>query len=221
MLRLDFGALFGGLVGSSEENTRKAIQTAEAVAPCVLWLDELEKGLGGVSEGSTDSGTSQRVFGTILNWLQEKTAPVFIVATANNVNALPPELLRKGRFDEIFFVDLPTEIERREITMVMGKRYGVNINSAEIAVVTYGFSGSEIEEAVKSAMYLAFSDGRRPVTTEDVIREVMVTTPLSKTMEERLEGLRRWAKGRARRASRAEPMGKGNSAAKRGRRIID
>lgn len=114
LLRLDVGKVFQGLVGSSEDNIRKAIATAEAVAPCVLWIDEIEKGLSGIqSSGSTDGGVTSRIFSTILTWMQEKTSPVFVVATANNINQLPPKLLRKGRFDEIFFVDLPSKEERK------------------------------------------------------------------------------------------------------------
>lgn len=129
LLRLDIGKVFQGLVGSSEDNIRKAITTAEAVAPCVLWIDEIEKGLSGVqSSGVTDGGVTSRIFSTILTWMQEKTSPVFVVATANNINLLPPELLRKGRFDEIFFVDLPNEEERKKILkFILRKRIRIHI----------------------------------------------------------------------------------------------
>lgn len=127
LLRLDIGKVYQGLVGSSEDNIRKAIATAEAVAPCVLWIDEIEKGLNGVqSSGSTDGGVTSRIFSTILTWMQEKASPVFVVATANNINLLPPELLRKGRFDEIFFVDLPSQKERENIFSIHLEKKGQN-----------------------------------------------------------------------------------------------
>ena len=166
LLKLDMGRIFGGVVGSSEENMRKAIHTAEAVAPSILWVDEIEKGFAG-TKSDGDSGTSARVFGTFLTWMQDKTAPVFVVATANDISSIPPELLRKGRFDEIFFVDLPTAREREKIFYLhLCKRlkdspvhHEVDPDlgiCGELAAQSEGFSGAEIEQAVISALYEAF-----------------------------------------------------------------
>ena len=159
LLRLDVGKVFQGIVGSSEDNIRKAIATAEAVAPCVLWIDEIEKGLSGVqSSGATDGGVTSRIFSTILTWMQEKTAPVFVVATANNINQLPPELLRKGRFDEIFFVDLPEKAEREKIFSIHLKKNGKDPSLYALDVLAEqanNFNGAEIEECIKEAMFSA------------------------------------------------------------------
>lgn len=167
LLRLDVGKIFSGVVGSSEENMRRAIQTAEAIEPCVLWIDEVEKGFGGASSSSGDSGTSSRVFGTFLTWMQEKSKAVFVVATANNIAALPPEMMRKGRFDEIFFVDLPTYIERKEILKLHLARRLKNpevigdfvVNDSilsQMAKTTEGFVGAELEQVVISGLFEAF-----------------------------------------------------------------
>jgi SpoVK/Ycf46/Vps4 family AAA+-type ATPase len=204
LLRLDVGKVFGSLVGSSEENMRRAIKTAEAVAPAILWLDELEKGFSGTkSSGSSDGGTTARVFATFLTWLQEKTSPVFVIATANDVSQLPPELLRKGRFDEIFFVDLPNRHERREIlTIQLGKRKRnvADFDLDRLVQATTGFSGSELEEAVVTAMYEAF-DSQQPLQTDHLVHACKEVIPLSQTMRERLAEMREWSKSRARRAS--------------------
>jgi SpoVK/Ycf46/Vps4 family AAA+-type ATPase len=205
ILRLDVGKVFAGLVGSSEENMRKAIRTAEAVAPAILWLDELEKGFSGTqSSGVSDGGTTARVFGSFVTWLQEKTSPVFVIATANNVSLLPPELLRKGRFDEIFFVDLPTLEERESIIRIhLEKRdrdpeaFGLT----ELAAYSEGFSGAELEQAIVSALYDAFDEGARSLTTADVRASFEETVPLSQTMSEEIAELREWASRRARPAS--------------------
>ncbi len=182
LLRLDVGRIFAGLVGSSEENMRQAIRMAETVSPCVLWLDEIEKGLAGVqSSGMADAGVTARVFATLNTWMQEKTKPVFLVATANDITQLPPELLRKGRFDEIFFVDLPTEEERREIFAIhlrKRKRDPDQFALDRLAVASKGFSGAEVEQAVISGMYFAFEQDRE-VTTEDILTAVKQTVPLS------------------------------------------
>jgi len=202
LLKLDMGRIFGSLVGQSEENIRKAIRIAEGVSPCVLWLDELEKAFGGLNS-SGDSGTSQRVFATFLSWMQEKTKPVFLVATANDVSKLPPELLRKGRFDEIFFIDLPTEIERQEIFGIhieKRKRKLENFDISALAAKTDGFSGAEIEQVVIGALYTAF-DQDREITTEDMLNEANTQVPLSRMMAEDVEALREWAKLRARPSS--------------------
>jgi ATP-dependent 26S proteasome regulatory subunit len=208
LLRMDVGKIFGGIVGQSEENIRKAIRVAESTAPNVVWIDELEKGFAGTqSSGISDGGTTARVFGTFIAWLQDKTAPCFVVATANDVTALPPELLRKGRFDEIFFVDLPGEEERGEIFAIhlrKRKRDPANFDLAALAQATAGYSGAEIEQAVISALYDAF-DVERDVTTEDILAVAKESIPLSMTMKERIDLLRLWAKSRARPASSAEP----------------
>lgn len=207
LLRLDMGRVFSGLVGSSENNVRQAIATCEAVAPCILWVDEIEKGLSGTqSSGASDGGTTSRVFGTLLTWMQEKTSPVFVLATANDVSQLPPEFLRKGRFDEIFFVDLPTAPERREILDIQLKRFGWEIESLDAGMLIEkmsGFSGAEIEQVLVSARYAAF--GRGGVLTQaDMMEAAGETVPLSKTMADRIEALRSWARHRARPASKVE-----------------
>lgn len=204
LLRLDAGKLFGSLVGQSEAQTRSAIEAAEACAPCVLWIDEIEKGLAG-ARGGGDSGTSQRVFGTMLTWLQEKIKPVLVVATANRIADLPPELLRKGRFDEIFFVDLPTRSEREDIARIHLARRGRDkkVSAAEIAVATEGFAGAEIEQAVIEGMFGAYAEGRE-LQIADVLAAARGTVPLSRTMGEEIRGLRAWAQGRAKMATAPE-----------------
>lgn len=207
LLRLDVGKIFGQFVGQSEAQIRQVIQAAEACAPCILWVDEIEKGFAG-SSGGGDSGTSQRVFASFLTWLQEKTAPVFIVATANDVSALPPELLRKGRFDEIFFVDLPTKKERVEIVKIHLTRHGRNWKKflySEIADVMEGFSGAEIEQAIIDGLFTAFSQDRE-ITSEDIIESARATIPISKTMETQIKALKSWAAGRARMASKVNAV---------------
>lgn len=207
LLRLDIGKVFAGLVGASEENMRKALRVAESVAPCVLWLDELEKGLSGIqSSGASDGGTTSRVFSTFLTWLQEKTVPVFVVSTANQVEVLPPELLRKGRFDEIFFIDLPAAAEREEIFRIhlrKRKRKPEDFDLAELARATPGFSGAEIEQLVVEALYDAFDAGT-DLTTDLLVRAARATVPLSMTMREKIAYLRDWASTRARPASSVE-----------------
>ncbi|MEE1939991.1 AAA family ATPase [Streptomyces sp. TRM 70361] len=202
LLRLDVGALFGSLVGESEERVRRALRLAETVSPCVLWIDEVEKAL---AAGGHDGGTSQRVFGTVLTWMQEKTAPVFVVATANDVSALPPETLRRGRFDEVFFLDLPTEAERREIITVHLRKRGRNpelFDVYRLARDCDGFVGAELEQVVVDAMYEAFSDGERDITTGDIARAAARTVPLSRSQREVIEDLRAWLReGRAQSAS--------------------
>jgi len=204
LLRFDVGRMFSSLVGSSEENMRQALQIAETVAPCILWCDEIDKALAGVAGSSgSDGGTAARVFGTLLTWLSEKTAPVFLAATANNISHLPPELLRKGRVDEIFFVDLPNEPERRQIFQIHLARRGRDpreFDLAELARASEGFNGAEIEESIVSALFDAFSQQIK-LNTETVLANVRETVPLSQTMSEDIERLRSWAHGRARRAS--------------------
>lgn len=201
LLRLDAGALFGPLVGESEERTRRALRITETVAPCVLWVDEMEKAF---AFGYGDAGTSQRVFSTILTWMQEKTAPVFVVATANNIANLPPELLRKGRFDEIFFLDLPTFEERREIISVhlqKRRRLPQDYDLDRLANESEGYTGAEIEQAIVDAMYEAFNE-KREFTTHDLSRAMKRQVPLSVSQRETIEALRNWLReGRARSAS--------------------
>ncbi|CCY25580.1 aAA ATPase central domain protein [Brachyspira sp. CAG:484] len=205
LLRLDVGKIFSGLVGSSEENMRKAIQTAEAVAPSILWIDEIEKGFGG-NGGERDGGTATRVFGTFLTWMSEKTKPVFVIATANNINALPSEMLRKGRFDEIFFVDLPTNAERKVIFKLhLEKRLKGSISKNfaitddllnRLSETTEGFVGAEIEQVVISALFEAFSENRS-LQEEDLYKVIKNTVPLSTTQSEQILAIREWANERA------------------------
>ncbi|MGN1153115.1 MAG: AAA family ATPase [Candidatus Gastranaerophilaceae bacterium] len=206
LLRLDVGKIFSGLVGSSEENMRKAIQTAEAVAPSILWIDEIEKGFGGSSGGEMDGGTTSRVFGTFLTWMNEKTKPVFVIATANNTHRLPSEMLRKGRFDEIFFVDLPTVNERKIIFKLHLEKRLKGSKSKDFVVtddllnklanVTEGFGGSEIEQVVISALFEAFSENRI-LETDDLFKVIKNTVPLSTTQSEQILAIREWANERA------------------------
>ncbi|HEY7724165.1 MAG TPA: AAA family ATPase [Anaeromyxobacteraceae bacterium] len=208
LLRLDMGRIFSGLVGSSEENLRRAIRVAESVAPAVLWVDEIEKALSGVaSSGQSDGGVTARVFGALLTWLQEKTAPVFVVATANRIELLPPELLRKGRFDEIFFIDLPATAERKEIFEIHLARRGRQpeaFDPGRLAQLAEGFSGAEIEQAVISALYDAFAEPNE-VQGRHVERAVRESVPLAATMREEIARLRDWARTRTRPASAQEP----------------
>lgn len=214
LLRLDVGKIFAGIVGSSEENMRRAIQTAEAIAPCVLWIDEIEKGFSGASGPSGDSGTSSRIFGTFLTWMQEKTKPVFVVATANNISSLPPEMMRKGRFDEIFFVDLPTCIERKEILKlhfnrrlkhpdVIGDFVVDDCILEKMADATEGFVGAEIEQIVINGLFEAFYENRS-VKLQDFERARELTVPLSVTQAEHIQRLRAWADVRAVAATQRE-----------------
>jgi AAA+ superfamily predicted ATPase len=204
LLKLDAGRLFAGLVGQSEGNLRSVIATVEAIAPCVLWLDELEKGFAGSrSSGTTDGGTASRVFGTFLSWLQDRTAPVFVVATANDVTQLPPELLRKGRFDELFFIDLPNQPEREAIWRIQIAKFRRDPNQfdlVQLARATEGLTGSEIEQLFIDSLHEAFS--RRAEPTDLSIALVLNDlVPLSKLMSEQIDALRKWAKGRARMAT--------------------
>jgi ATP-dependent 26S proteasome regulatory subunit len=208
LLRFDMGRMFGSLVGSSEENVRRAIAVAESIAPAVLWVDEIDKAFSGFqSSGVTDAGTTARVFGTFLTWLSEKRAPVFVVATANDVSQLPPELLRKGRLDEIFYVDLPQEDERAEIFRIhLAKRNRTpeEFDLPALVAASPEFSGAEIEEAIISALYDAFY-AKQELATAHVLAALRQTVPLAKTMAEKVAAQRTWAVGRARSASVARP----------------
>ncbi len=204
LLRLDMGAIFGSYVGESESRIRQALQLAQGVSPCVLWIDEIDKGLGGLrGSGSGDSGTTQRVFGTLVTWMQENTRPVFVAATANNISILPPEILRKGRFDEIFFVDLPEVPTREKIFRIHLQRIGRDperLDCRRLAEMTSGFSGAEIEAAVISGLFRALH-ANRELETDDVAHSIEQTFPLSFTMREEIASIRAWAKGRARSAA--------------------
>jgi ATP-dependent 26S proteasome regulatory subunit len=222
LLRFDVGKVFSGLVGSSEHNMRTTLRVAEALAPCVLWIDEIEKGFAGASAG--DSGTSTRVFGTFLTWMQEKRLPVFVAATANDFTGLPSELLRKGRFDETFFVDLPSRAERiavwrvhlgralrhpraaGSLQLTAGDEKTGDEMLAELAGLTDGYTGAEIEQAVVAALFDAYSE-RRALRRDDLVRAVMSIVPLSVTQAERIGALRDWARARAVSASGDENWG--------------
>jgi SpoVK/Ycf46/Vps4 family AAA+-type ATPase len=200
------GRMFGSLVGSSEENVRRAISVAESVAPAILWVDEIDKAFAGTqSSGVSDGGTGARVFATFLTWLAEKKKPVFVVATANDISNLPPELLRKGRLDEIFYVDLPSAEEREEIFGIHIGHRGRDVATfdlPQLAAASEAFSGAEIEEAINSGLYEAFY-ARGELTTEHILNAIRETVPLSRTMSEGIERQRAWVAGRARDASRA------------------
>lgn len=205
LLRLDMGRVYdGSMVGRSEANLRNALKTAESISPAILFIDEIDKAFAG-SAGSADSdgGTSSRIFGSFLTWMQEKTSPVFVMATANRVERLPGEFLRKGRFDEIFFVDLPTAEERREIFRIHLSKRRRDIDHfdlEQLAKVCDGFSGAEIEQALVAAMYDAFAKGR-DFNQLDIIAAARATLPLSRTMSEQVTALRDWARQRARPAA--------------------
>lgn len=194
----------GSMVGRSEANLRNALKTAESISPVILFIDELDKAFAGTS-GSADSdgGTSSRIFGSFLTWMQEKTSPVFVMATANRVERLPGEFLRKGRFDEIFFVDLPTAEERKEIFKIhilKRKRDLSRFDLEQLAKIADGFSGAEIEQGLIAAMYDAFAQ-EREFTQLDIIAAIKATLPLSRTMTEQVTALRDWARQRARPAA--------------------
>ena len=198
LIKCDLGKLFGSYVGDTEANTRKALQIAETMAPCVLWIDEIEKGLAGAgSGGRNDSGVSSRMFASILTWMQEKKSPVYVVATANSITSLPSELLRKGRFDEIFFVGLPTQEEREEIVAIQLERKGrkqKNFDVKKIAQSCDGFTGAEIEEAIVSAMFEAYADNARELTSDDIISQMKSCQPASEgIMKDTVEALNEWA----------------------------
>jgi len=198
LLRMDVGALYDLYVGESERRLRDALRQAESMAPIVLWIDEIEKAFASAAARSTDGGLSQRMFATLLTWMQEHLSSVFLVATANDIEALPPELLRKGRFDEIFFVDLPTREVRRDICAIHLKkrqRDPQQFNLDALADAADGYSGAEIEQAVIAALHDAFSAGVA-LTTEHIRKALQDSPPLSVTMSERVEALRAWAQGR-------------------------
>lgn len=198
LLRMDVGALYDRYVGESERRLRDALHQAEVMAPIILWIDEIEKGFASAASRSTDGGLSQRMFGALLTWMQEHRAPVFLVATANDIEALPPELLRKGRFDEIFFVDLPAKPTRKQIFSIhlrKRERDPDQFDLDRLAQASNGFSGAEIEQAIISALHDAFAESK-DVTTEGILNVVKNSPPLSVTMREKVDALRAWAKDR-------------------------
>lgn len=223
LLRLDVGKLFGSTVGESEKNIRRCIQLSEAVSPCILWIDEIDKAFGGVTGYQGDSGTQLRVFGTFITWLQEKDKPVFVIATANNPRNLPPELWRKGRYDEVFFVDLPSVEEREEIFRIHLEKRGQDVtrlNLRELAENSQGYTGAEIEQAVKDAIVATFNmfqEGKSDEEMENIINDlssldvqqstllqaIRNITPLSVLKKEEIEELRAWSYRRARPASKS------------------
>ena len=209
LLRLDVGRLFAALVGESESRTRQMIQVAEALAPCILWIDEIDKAFSGLGSKG-DAGTTSRVFGTFITWLAEKSSPVFVVATANDIQALPPEMLRKGRFDEIFFVGLPSQEERKAIFNVhLSRLRPHNLKSYDIDRLAYetpDFSGAEIEQTLIEAMHIGFSQNR-DFSTDDILEAASQTIPLARTATEQIQKLQEWAAaGRARMASKHSPL---------------
>ena len=198
LMRMDFGALYNKYYGETERNLRQAFAVAEGMAPCVLWMDEIEKGVASAGSGEQDGGVSRRVLGSLLTWMADQRGGVFVVATANDVSALPPELMRKGRFDEIFFVDLPDEAARAEVFHIHLRRRGIEaagVDVAALARLSEGYSGAEIEQVVVSARYRAAAD-KAPVDTAHLEAEVRATVPLSVTMAEKIDALRAWAEGR-------------------------
>ncbi len=195
LLRLDFANLYDKYIGETEKNLREALETARAMAPCVLWIDEIEKG---IATGAEDSGVSTRILGTLLTWMADNHHGVFLVATANDIQALPPELIRKGRLDEIFFIDLPDDATRREIIQIHLRRRNLAPSQFDIERLTAlseGFSGAEIEQAIIAAIYGADASDRRP-DSDAIADELRRTQPLSVVMAERIEALRAWARER-------------------------
>lgn len=226
LLKFDLGRVFAGLVGESEERMRRALSVAEGVAPCVLWIDEMEKGLAGIG-GSGDSGVATRVFGTLLTWMEEKTRPVFVVATANNIAQLPPELLRKGRLDEIFFVDLPNPRNRAEILMIhlaRRQRTPTDYDIAAVVHATDGFSGAELEEVVVNALYEAYASPERELKTGHLLKSAREIIPLSHSRAREMESLRLWAATNCRTAAApedAEAAAESDGVASRRARMVD
>jgi hypothetical protein len=224
LLRLDMGAVFGGVLGSSERNIREAIEIAELVSPCILWVDEIEKAFAG---SGGDSGTAARVLGSFLTWMQEKEKPVCLLATANDVNRLPPEFLRKGRFDEVFFLDLPTREERSAILKVHLRKRGYQqagqrFDLDKVLDATDGFVGAELEALVKDALFPAFMDGERQLETGDLVKSAGAMVPLAKSRAEHIDNLRGLVKsGEARNASRTSEEAEVKCEGIRAGRILD
>ena len=221
LLRLDLGALRSKFVGESETNLRKVFKVAEAIGRCVIWLDEIEKSLQGATSGSADGGVSADALGAILSWMQERAGEAFVIATANDAKSLPPELLRKGRFDEVWFVDLPNTRERVGVLSAALKSHGrgkLKIDLDLVAASCETFTGSEVAELVPTEMFSAFSDKGREITTADLIEATKTVTPLAKTAAEKIEELRTWAATRARPAT--SPVAQTGAKINRGR-VLD
>jgi hypothetical protein len=212
LLRLDLGALKSKFVGDSEGNLRRALRVAESVGRCVVWIDEIEKALAGAVNGGADGGVSADALGTVLSWMQERQGEAFVIATSNDVEALPPELLRKGRFDELWFVDLPSATERQAIVKAALRSHRRNAidlglttaDFAELSRATDGFTGSEIAALIPDALFAAFNEGAREIDVDDILGAAANVVPLSKTAAEKIKKLRDWAKERARFANAAE-----------------
>lgn len=221
LLRLDLGGLKSKFVGESESNLRRALRVIEAIGRCVVWIDEIEKALSGATQGAADGGVSSDALGTILSWMQERAGESFVIATANDVSALPPELLRKGRFDELWFVDLPNQTERTEIvraSLASLGRADAPIAAGVVAAACQDFTGSEIAALVPDALYSAFADGEREIKSDDLLAAAATVTPLAKTAADKIDRLRSWATGRARRATTPEAAATASAPAGR---IID
>jgi SpoVK/Ycf46/Vps4 family AAA+-type ATPase len=207
LLRVDLGALKSKFVGESESNLRRAFDVIGAIGRCVVWFDEIEKALAGATQGAADGGVSSDALGAILSWMQDRQGEAFVFATANDVEALPPELLRKGRFDEVFFVDTPTATERIAVLHAALRAHGCDaapIGATAVAEACEGFTGAEVAAIVPDAMFAAFNDGARPITGTDLLTAAGSVVPLTKTAGEKIERLRAWAKTRARPASKPE-----------------
>jgi hypothetical protein len=207
LLRVDLGALKSKFVGESEANLRRALRVIEAIGRCVVWLDEIEKSLAGATQGAADGGVSSDALGAILSWMQERAGEAFVIATCNDVTALPPEFTRKGRFDDLWWVDLPNTIERREIALAALRTHGrdkVEIDLDRIVKATADFTGAEIAALIPEALFAAFADGEREITTQDILAAARDVVPLSKTISDRIDNLRKWADGRARPATTPE-----------------
>jgi hypothetical protein len=205
LLRVDLGALKSKFVGESEGNLRKVFRVVEAIGRCVVWLDEIEKSLQGATSGSADGGVSSDALGAILSWMQERSGEAFVIATANDVEGLPPELLRKGRFDDVWFIDLPSSLEREGVLAATLRSYKRSAESEidvrAVSRACEGFTGAELAALMPEALFTAFADGEREVTTDDLLMAARTVVPLSKTASEKITRLREWAKGRARPAS--------------------
>jgi SpoVK/Ycf46/Vps4 family AAA+-type ATPase len=215
LVKFDTSAVYDKYIGETEKRIRKVFQVAEGLAPCVLWIDELEKVFAGsgADSASADAGVSSRLLAAFLSWMQDRKAPVFVAATCNNVTALPPELIRKGRFDELFFVDLPTQLEREQIFSIQlarRKRNPSEFDLKRIAEAAQGYSGAEIDAAVQGALYAAYSE-KKPLTTQALLDALAQTVPLSTTRAEEIESLREWARARAVPASAKAIEAKANS----------
>jgi SpoVK/Ycf46/Vps4 family AAA+-type ATPase len=213
LVKFDTAAVYDKYIGETEKRIQKVFQVAEGLAPCVLWIDELEKVFAGSGpdSASADAGVSSRLLASFLSWMQDRKAPVFVAATCNNVSALPPELIRKGRFDELFFVDLPSQAERKQILgiqLTKRKRNPADFSLDQVAAAARGYSGAEIESVVQTALYAAYSQ-KQQLATRHLLDAIHATVPLSTTRAEEIEALREWARQRAVPASSGNAKGEG------------